>query len=284
MTDDITPATPCSRALFYLRDQVERLKLQDDYHESLNISGTNANVELLPPTPTVPPQDPNAYDKPSYSLILQTPSSNGTLSIVVTPPQIDKKTATEEADDLRGLHENFPPPTLPSQKEPNCRKRTRGDAIQHQLLPPLTSHPPMLPSSLECHASCRSEVNSRNNNNVFGRLLAIHSPIAGIVSTLNVEFMAQFLESGEATVSSPLSLSPHARSVMVMLEHRDSFLAKHSFPVLDDKEGEGQRSTNNEQHGGGSLVSCTPALKMRRQCGREEDYDGFLPLEQPLHF
>jgi hypothetical protein len=275
---DNDPATPCTRALCFLSDRVEQMKLQDGYHQASSGSETNDILMVQPAPPS--PQDADEEEDSFFSSKFQTPSSRGKLPLVVTPPRIEKKAAFQPVNDHNGLQEYLPTPPLPPQTEPHGRKRSRGDAIQHPQLSP-TRPPPIFPSSLEGHCPGRSDVTKINSNDVFGRLIPIHSPIAGIASLPNVEFMAQLSEDDDTAAISRLSLSPLSRRVLIM-EHRDSFLARHSFPVLDDQAEEQLRSHSNEQPGDGGLVNCMQALKMRRRCRREEGYEDVLQVEKKL--
>jgi hypothetical protein len=282
MTNNSTPtapATPCTRALLYLNERVEQMKLQGNHHHAPDNTVTIADVVMVHPPPSAPPKYSDAEDDLSNSSMFQTPSSNFKLSLVVTPRRLEMQAACEEEDNLLGLQEQLPPPPLPSQTEPHGRKRTRGTA-KHELPQP-PRPPPMLPTFLEDISPLGGVVNVIKNTNVFARHIPIHSPIAGTTSTPNTEFMAQLIKDDGTTAIARLSCSPFSRRLV--LEHQDSFMAQHSFPVLDDQEDGEHRSINNEEPGGGGgLVSCRQALKMRRLCRREEDYDGFLQVEKEL--
>jgi hypothetical protein len=273
-----TPATPCTRALLHLNERVEQMNIRGDHRHAPDNTITIADIVMAHPPPSDPLKYSDAEDDLSNSSMFQTPSSNFKLSLVVTPRRLEMA-ACEVEDNLLGLQDQLPPPLLPSQTEPHGRKRTRGGTTQLELPQP-PRPPPMLPIFLEDNSPLEGDVNVIKNTNVFARHIPIHSPIAGIASTLNMEFMAQLIKDDGTTAISRLSSSPCSRRLV--LQHHDSFTAQHFFPVLDDQEDGEQRSINNEQPSGGGLVSCRQALKMRRLCRREEEYDGFLQVEKKL--
>lgn len=265
--DDNTPATPCTQALLGLR----QMKLNDE-------NRMHADLDENIPCPDGAYPHVSGENGESASSIFQTPSTTRQrkLSFVVTPPRIEKKSLMEELhQDEHRHHNNDAPSTSQAQQEQlgsiqssNCRKRTRGGAVN-----PV---PPMFPGSPEFSSTAAST----STSNVFGRHRPIHSPIAGIASTLNMEFMAQ-LGAEPSSHNNNDSWNEQRFSRMAVMEQRDSFLARHSFPILEDDDEEERRS--NEAHGSSSsnVLGTTRALKMRRRC-RYEDYDGFLQAEKEL--
>ncbi|KAG7343325.1 hypothetical protein IV203_021270 [Nitzschia inconspicua] len=261
MTGNV-PATPCTQALLRLT----RMKLEDTWHyydDEAEVPNANAQ------SPPLPHNQCNGMevDDDESSSIFQTPSTTRRrkLSFVVTPPRLGKQTMRSEEGKT---HEHLTSSSQTDNSEQRSsntfgRKRTRGGVSVAASTAGVL--PPMLPASPELFAPAPP-------TSTFGRrLLPIHSPIAGISGTLNMEFVAKLKEeegcngTEERRPSSPKAI----------LQHRESFLARHAFPILEDEEDPERNRTFD------GTLPCTRALKMRRRI-REEDYDGLLRAEREL--
>lgn len=209
-------------------------------------------------------QEDNSY------AVFQTPSESH--RNVVTPPPIEKRHnfRSEENDHQ---DENVAPEICGSDNSVN-RKRTRAAAASATTT---SSAPPMFPRSPEFIPGAVAAESS----SVFRRHLPIHSPIAGLASTVNVAFLAQLVDGKSEEESFPTSSEDTTTlsSRVMALSRRDSFLARHSFPILEDDEL--KMSAAAAAAAESSVLSCTRVLKMRRRCP-DEVLDGLLQAEREL--
>ncbi|KAG7372489.1 hypothetical protein IV203_018632 [Nitzschia inconspicua] len=260
MTGNV-PATPCTQALMGLT----RMKLEDTWHyydREAQVPNANAQSPLLPPKQC----NDREVDEDESSSIFQTPSTTRRrkLSFVVTPPRLGKLNIESEEAEMQENLASSSQPENSEQRSSNTfgRKRSRDVSV---AAPTAGILPPMLPASPEFFAPALP-------TSTFGRrLLPIHSPIAGISGLLNMEFVAKLKEEEGCNVTEERRPS----SQMAIVQHRESFLARHAFPVLEDEEDLERNRTFD------GTLPCTRALKMRRRI-REEDYDSLLRAEREL--
>jgi hypothetical protein len=134
--------------------------------------------------------------------------------------------------------------------------------------------PPMLPGSPEFKTGGSLSDSNSSICSAFKRHVPIHSPIAGLTSVVNVEFMAKLMDTSAGSAQQPVE--PRCEP----LRPRHSFLAKHAFPILEEDDDETSQQQQQvppaEQRQG---LTLPRALKMRKRC-----HDGDLGFLQERLF
>jgi hypothetical protein len=257
-------------------------------------SSSSPSLELSssPPPPSIAKlyscSTPDRFSTASNN-ITRTSTLHVRRCMFTTPPPLVAKTKIKQQRES-----SLPPPTSSTSTSVPIgiflgrRKRQRCDR---------KGPPPMLPGS--------PEFDNTADTNPFGRHIAIHSPIAGVGNTLNLEFIAKIkLEphprqqqqhkisssasfytssSASSSSSSSTSVSSPSSEDKMMIDRIQKF-----FPILDDDTEDGGDG-NNEQGGRRLRIGemgekneliigiKTRALKMRRRCYNDKNCDIFEP-------
>ncbi|KAL3904587.1 MAG: hypothetical protein SGARI_004861 [Bacillariaceae sp.] len=283
-----TPCTPSTRDLL---GRVQKLTLKDEQSKAVADACDAALAVLgndhggLPPAaaaplPRSPPQDQE------NDLGFQTPPAalrRRKLSFVVTPPRIEKKASA--SDDRFDGHLNG-----------SSHDAAAPAASIAQPSFPLLSQEDLAVAPTLCRKRLDNVINDPNGSdsnrvgNVFKRHVPMHSPIAGLTnSVVNIEFVAKLMAETAQERAGDDSASmqqPHFHQQgavdprrVAIYPRRESFLAKHSFPILDEAvPGEDAGDAANEQPVQGLMLPR--ALKMRKTS--REDLQDLIQSEKEL--
>jgi len=135
------------------------------------------------------------------------------------------------------------------------------------------------------------ELDDTADSNPFKQHFAIHSPIAGIENTLNLEFIANIKSSktsekqrtamppsglpNEKGHGIPSSFSTSSRS---SVSSEEIERIKNSFPILDDPLDSVETLFGDGIRGENYVCVGTRALRMRRRCRKDNPPDIFNPM------